>query len=79
MNRLNKESPNHQTKKEREKRTNIHEKQSMTQSLKTIGRKEGKTIKYLLITFSRKDIYIVKNRKATLKKAAFLLVLDKMI
>ncbi|EXY43882.1 hypothetical protein M118_4649 [Bacteroides fragilis str. 3783N1-2] len=51
----------------------------MTQSLKTIGRKEGKTIKYLLITFSRKDIYIVKNRKATLKKAAFLLVLDKMI
>jgi len=46
-----KESPNHQIIKKREKRTNIHEKRSMTQSLKTIRRKEGKQTKYLLITF----------------------------
>ena len=46
-----KKAPIIRLKKEREKRTNIHEKRSMTQSLKTIGRKEGRQTKDLLITF----------------------------
>ena len=68
-----KKAPIIRLKKEREKRTNIHEKRSMTQSLKTIRRKEGKQTKYLLITFFERGRLRIVRKKKPPRKVVLLL------